>query len=154
MGYGISSYKQRCIDKIMKLEHSYLKDQVLSKRSGQAHDSHMISLFHYVCSIRKANEDFKEYIQETSKVPAQPKGSPFPDQQTQPSAFKDSYQSTSGEGPAEQGRTFEEIRKEHREKQSTAPPTQWSGRGGSGGGGTQGKSVKRNKYGDIIYEDD
>ena len=134
MGYGISSYKQRCIDKIMKLEHSYLKDQVLSKR--------------------KANEDFKEYIQETSKVPAQPKGSPFPDQQTQPSAFKDSYQSTSGEGPAEQGRTFEEIRKEHREKQSTAPPTQWSGRGGSGGGGTQGKSVKRNKYGDIIYEDD
>jgi hypothetical protein len=154
----MGSYRQRCLEKIMALDHSVLADQLRQHQRKQQGwtDEEPPHLHQPPTSAGKPQLD---------KIGTVPSDTHFSSagvkevEGEQPDAFGD-FPHSSGGVPskyeatpsATRGRTFDEIRADNRRRQHQ----KYNPHSGSGGvSGDPGKPVRvrRNKYGDIISED-
>lgn len=173
---GVSSYRQTCFQKIMNLENSHLADQVLAhmkkekipipeewKRKGSKYPDTILDekQFNIDSSIPREGQSTNKLV-ETSEV--------------QPDAFSGSVTPSFSSSSVDQspdsrkGQTFDEIRERNRRQQmkqnfpreldrdrtsNDERNLRESSEQQSQNRNVQEKpkSVRRNKYGDIIYED-
>lgn len=180
---GVSSYKEKCFQKIMQLDNSRLKEQVLIAKGQKEGCSAAPSDQPSVGSGRPP-VDTKDRVRYRPRPGMRPKQDeplpppPPPSEESvdQPSAFQESSQTSFGwnadqpaTGSGTRGRTFDEIRAENRRRQFQPKPDAHPEENDPSSSGqdhwrrdqtqlvgsdsNQNKRVRRNKYGDIIIDD-